>query len=205
MVGRKDIAFVIDESGSVGSVNFAKQLTFLQKVAASFAVGPEATLFGAVTFNTAARLAFTFDQHTTQSELQSAISSVSYVPGGTSIGAGIDFARQHLFTATNGDRADVDDYIIVITDGYSMDTVTSGVAARMAGFTLFAVGVDGYDANDLAGATGDINNVFTAVNYDLLDPLVNQLADAFPCDYCKYASCKDCFLFCVYLLFADHI
>ncbi|XP_069114896.1 uncharacterized protein [Argopecten irradians] len=183
VTGRRDIALVIDESASVMSHNYAKQLTFLQNVASTFSIGTQATRFGAVAFNTNARLAFSFDTYLTKSSLLTAIGSVAYVPGGTSIGAGIDYARQHLFTAAKGDRSGVDDYIIVITDGFSADTVTSGIAARNAGITLFAVGVDGYDLNDLIAATGDVSKVFTAPNYDSLGGIVNQLASAFPCDY----------------------
>ncbi|XP_021366484.1 uncharacterized protein LOC110458854 isoform X1 [Mizuhopecten yessoensis] len=183
LTGKRDIAIVIDESGSVMNVNYIKQLAFLQKVASAFSIGEQGTLFGAVAFNTKARLAFTLDQHKTKESLLTAIGSVSYVPGGTAIGAGIDFARQQVFTVANGDRTEVDDYIIVITDGYSADTVTSGIAARNAGFTLFAVGVDGYDPGDLIAATGDANKVFTAPDYDSLDGIVDQLINAFPCDY----------------------
>ncbi|XP_033724520.1 vitrin-like [Pecten maximus] len=183
VTGRRDIALVIDESASVMSHNYAKQLVFLQNVASKFSIGKQGTQFGAVAFNTNARLAFTLDQYLTKHSLLAAIGSVSYIPGGTSIGAGIEFARQHLFTAANGDRSDVDDYMIVITDGFSADTVTSGIAARNAGITLFAVAVDGYDINDLIAATGDVSKVFTAPNYDSLNTIVDLLANAFPCDY----------------------
>ena len=57
-----------------------------------------------------------------------------------------------MFQAGNGDRDDVDNYIILLTDGESnereTDTVPEAIDARVAGAKIISIGI-GTDVNEL--------------------------------------------------------
>ncbi|ESO97265.1 hypothetical protein LOTGIDRAFT_79448, partial [Lottia gigantea] len=67
-------------------------------------------------------------------------------------GEGIKFARNEIFAARNGARANVPHIMIVITDGrstYGGLTASEAAKARNDGILIFAIGVGAADENEL--------------------------------------------------------
>lgn len=80
--------------------------------------------------------------------LQSGIDSINinYRSASASAAAGLDIVRDSMFTMDNGDRVDVPNVVIVLTDANSdvdvTDTISAAQQLRDAGATVFAVGIN---------------------------------------------------------------
>jgi len=72
-----DIVFLIDSSGSVGSVNFQKQLNFVSRFAQSFDIGPRNVQIGVVTFATTPHNQFNLNIYTVKHDLVTAINRIA--------------------------------------------------------------------------------------------------------------------------------
>ena len=163
--------------------NFQKQLNFITAIATSFTISDEFSRFSVVAFSDNARVVFNLEKYQTMLSLKKAIENISYNKGGTNVGAGINTARTKVFTSANGDRADAANYMIILTDGNSEYTIEAGQTALAEGITIIAIGIDGYNLNDLIGATGDKNKVFTLPSYATIDTLLPDVLGVFPCRY----------------------
>ena len=79
------------------------------------------------------------------SEMESRIKNISYVGGNTDTAKGIEYMRTVAFTAGNGDRPDVQNIAIIITDGESTTnkgmTVPNAIAAQNDGIKMYSVGI----------------------------------------------------------------
>jgi hypothetical protein len=60
-------------------------------------------------------------QFSNHQSITEAIDTLQYVHGTTNTAAALRFLRESAFTTANGDRADVPNYAIVLTDGGSND------------------------------------------------------------------------------------
>ena len=192
-----DLVFVVDQSGSIGSRSFATVRAFLQNVAAEFQF-PLARM-GVVEFNTYATRWFSLNSYSTQSAIQSAIGRMPYQGGGTSIATGMNYATRYMFTSGRGDRNDVDDVMVVITDGQdSSNVVAASAAAEAKKIKRIAIGVgNGVRIAELAEITGgDRNLVFQVGSFNNLTGIVGTLCqeietacDRSPCQ--NEATCTE--------------
>ena len=88
--GEVELVFLVDASGSVGSVNFQDELTFVRKLLADFTVDYNTTRVAVVTFSSRSRVAIEVDQISNTdidqhkcSLLQQDLPRVQYRGGGT--------------------------------------------------------------------------------------------------------------------------
>ena len=58
-----DIAFVLDESGSIWGPDFDRQIQFVKDVVGIFQIGPDKTRIGALTFGTDTHIIFNMDRY----------------------------------------------------------------------------------------------------------------------------------------------
>jgi len=87
------------------------------------------TRVGLVTFSDGVGTSFNLDAHSTVSSLQRAISSLSYAAGGTNTAAALAYVRTTMLTSAAGDRSNVSNVVIVLTDGGSANPTTQVVNA----------------------------------------------------------------------------
>lgn len=139
-MAKGDIVFLLDESGSVGRINFETTKTFVYNFVSYFSIGPNANQISVVTFSHYASEDFSLNRYGSLSTLQSAVLSLSYSGGGTSIGAALDFARLYSFTPTHGARPDAAKLVILITDGQSSLSNEADLLKDQY-VTIFCVGV----------------------------------------------------------------
>lgn len=118
-MSKGDIVFLLDESGSVGSSNFQTMKTFVHDFVAHFLIGPTANQFSVVKFDSSSTEVFSLNRYSTLSSIQSAVLSITYSSGLTSIGSALNYARQFSFTSSHGARTDAAKIVILITDGQS--------------------------------------------------------------------------------------
>nr|KAG5705131.1 hypothetical protein BaRGS_030848 [Batillaria attramentaria] len=179
-----DIVFVLDSSVSVGSASFEQLKTFVQTLVADFDVGEDRVRVGIMKYSDKAFTEFNLNDSYNQTDLNETIGNIVYVMGITNTGNALDYLRTQMFTAGNGDRADVPNVAVIITDGKSSDpddTTRAAQAARDAGIILFTVGVgSGAEMSELreVATDPDSTHVFTATDYSALDSIKSTFQQA---------------------------
>ncbi|TKR77104.1 hypothetical protein L596_018138 [Steinernema carpocapsae] len=148
-----DLVFVIDGSGSIGSLIFQSDvLRFVSEFVELFDIGPDRTRVGVVQYSDRIRHEFDLNEHSDIESLKKAIASIEYLTGLTRTGAAIEHVVSEAFSERRGSRPvspGVARVAIVITDGRSQDNVTVPANnARAQKIQLFAVGVTSHVLDD---------------------------------------------------------
>ena len=120
-----DLCFIIDSSGSIRDNNppggqpdnWNLQLEFLSNLVDLFIIGPDATKVGAVVFSDQVRLAFSMDTYADAQSIKNAINSLPYFGQTTNTPEGLRVTREQCFNSANGDRRNVQNLAILISDG----------------------------------------------------------------------------------------
>ena len=125
--GKRDLIFVVDASGSIRD-NCDNTLrcydevkVFISDLVSSFDIGRDETRVGLVTFSNQAQIRFVLNDHLKKEDLLSAIGSIPFGGGRTNMPAALQRVKNELMSEAGGNRADVDDTIILITDGKSTE------------------------------------------------------------------------------------
>ena len=127
-----DVVFVVDESGSVGSENFTTLKSFLSQIISRLNIDNGNARVGLVTFATSVGTVFNLTDHSSVASLQSAISSLSYTGGDTTNTAtALDYVRTRMLTEAAGDRDNVHNIVVLITDGRSNNFSATVVSATL--------------------------------------------------------------------------
>lgn len=105
-----DLGFIIDASGSIGSVNFQKILQFVAKIVDAFDIRPNGTRVGVIHYSDEAVLDFDFNKFTgdqlNRENVVNAINQISVTEGQTRIDLALKKAKEDLFSEKGGMRAD---------------------------------------------------------------------------------------------------
>ena len=115
-----DIALVIDMSGSIedtGKGNWALQMGFIKRLISNLEVGKDKSRIAAVTFGNKAELHFTLDTYSNVDDVLAHIDRIPYEGGNTNTTGGLQVANQQIFSPSGGDRTNVQDLVVLITDG----------------------------------------------------------------------------------------
>ncbi|XP_052804645.1 collagen alpha-1(XIV) chain-like isoform X2 [Mya arenaria] len=175
----RDVAFLVDSSGSVGSANFNTALGFIKGVVAGLPIGPMGTLTSLMTFSTTPNINWYFNQLTSKQETTNALASVSYHSGGTRTDLALHSASTQLFTPEHGDRTHANNVVIVLTDGKSnmpSETVKQANALHIISHDVITVFVGtGPDMHELQTIATDQHHVFTVHDFHLLSSLQYQI------------------------------
>jgi len=129
-----DIVFVMDESGSIGTTNFDLMKDFLSRLVSRLDIDSGNTRVGLVTFSTNVRITINLNAHSTVRSFQSAIQSINYPGGNTNTAAALEYVRTRMLTSAAGDRSNIPNVVVVLTDGSSGqpdDTRVSGVSYKI--------------------------------------------------------------------------
>ena len=175
-----DIGFILDESGSIGSLDFQTMLDFVKNVTDKFTIGPKEVEVALLTFDSFASVEFSFGTYNNHADLHSAIDNARYTGGGTNIASGIRLAREAVFR--NGSRHGSTKVGLVITDGCSSirDTVREAQYAKDEGIVLFALGIGSICHAELEGMASDPNctHVFHLTGFSDIDSLIYEIQKA---------------------------
>ncbi|XP_069108493.1 collagen alpha-4(VI) chain-like [Argopecten irradians] len=152
-VERRDIVFVLDSSTSLGRDNFRKILNFTKSFLRNADIDNGDVRVGILTYSSEVRIQFHLDTYSTKPSLMTAIDSVDFMPGSTNTAGGIRRMRIDMFTQQRGDRAQVKNIAIVVTDGVSninsRETVPEAEATRNDGIDIYALGIGIVDTVEL--------------------------------------------------------
>jgi len=140
-----DIVFVLDESGSIGLTDFELMKSFLSQLVARLDIDSGVTRVGLVTYSTNVGTGFNLSAHSSVASVQAAISSLTYSGGGTNTAAALAHVRTTMLTSAAGDRSNVPNVVVVLTDGqsdnmnYTQVSIEYTVISATARFDRFSV------------------------------------------------------------------
>ena len=168
-MGKTDLAFIIDSSGSVGEDNFLEAKNFIWAVARNFDISNSNTRLAILRFSTRANVIFDFKFSANNNvlRLKEMVDNIEYVEGGTKTERALQLAYTDLFSDKGGSRPDVPRILILMTDGKSERALavarTSMALKRDKKVTIVAVGigeeVDIEELLSMASSTEDAINV----------------------------------------------
>ena len=180
-----DLCFIVDSSGSIrdnnqGNIdNWSLQLEFLSRLVDLFTIGPDATKVGAVIFSDQVRLAFSLDTYTDARSIKDAILGLAYIGQTTNTPEGLRVTREQCFNQANGDRANVQNLAIFISDGvphpdYLRDPAIREAEALKRVTSVIAIGISNVIDQDLLKTISSApqqegQNWFLALDFSELD------------------------------------
>ena len=166
------MVFVLDASGSVGSVNFERMKQTIEDIVSQLTIAPNATRVAVVVFSGSASLIFNLNRYTDKPTLIEAIRDVQYTGGGTNTAAALALLRVDVFSEILGVRPvnESTRVAIVITDGHSNDPDATRREAEQlrssAQFTVYAIGIGGgVGIQELITIAGSNNTVIQVENF----------------------------------------
>ncbi|KAH0627279.1 hypothetical protein JD844_002802 [Phrynosoma platyrhinos] len=146
-----DVVFIVDVGSSQKELE--KIQIFLEKLVSSLDVKEKCVRIGLVTYTTKPQVASLLRMATDNTHVLQNIQSLSPKAGKANTGSVIRFTRQKVFSESAGSRRSqgVEQIAIVITHRSSVDDVSDAATAlRRAGVTIFAIGIEGANATQLA-------------------------------------------------------
>eukprot|EP00111_Clytia_hemisphaerica_P023393 TCONS_00068905-protein len=192
-----DLGFIIDASGSIGSVNFQKILQFVAKIVDAFDIRPNGTHVGVIYYSDDAKLAFNFNKFEgdalNRENVVNEINKIVVTEGQTRIDLALKKAKEELFTEAGGMRPDKPKIVLVMTDGRQTkgedapDAVDLHIASRPLkdlGVQIFSLGIGkNYDIGELLDIASDDASVFRSSDVDELVSIVASITEQ---------TCKGC-------------
>ena len=184
-----DLCFIVDSSGSIRDNNppggqpdnWQLQLDFLARLVDIFTVGPDATRVGAVVFSEAVNLVFTLDTYADAQSVKNAIIGLDYLGQTTNTPEGLRVTRERCFNQASGDRPNVQNLAIFISDGVPFPPERRDPAIREAELlqevaSVIAIGVTSIIDQDLLRSISSApqiedQNYFVATNFTVLDEI----------------------------------
>ncbi|XP_045171316.1 cartilage matrix protein-like [Mercenaria mercenaria] len=178
--GRKeDVVFVVDMSSSIWVVDFQEQLKFLSDLVGFFDISGDMARVGFLTFSTNPTVQFYLNTYSARDEVSKAILAVKSEGGLTNTHLALQKAKDEMLAQQNGGRSDVDQVIIVITDGVSRQpqlTATEAKNIHQAGVEVIAIGVGDANKAELVEMASRPEFVFEVSNSNNLQKIKNILA-----------------------------
>ncbi|KAM8868890.1 LOW QUALITY PROTEIN: collagen alpha-6(VI) chain-like [Spinachia spinachia] len=179
-----DIFFLIDHSGSIYPKHFQDMKTFIIEFLHNFRLGPQHVRVGVVKYADLADLEIDLTAHADAKTLEKAVEGIRQIGGGTETGRALEFMSPHFDRAMATRGYKVPEYLVVITDGKSSDTVKAPAEKlRAKGIIFYAIGVKNADLVEL----GEIAGTFFVNNFDALRPIKDDIIT----DICSQDACKD--------------
>lgn len=194
--GDVDLVFVVDGSGSIGRQNFETVKAFLKNIVTGLEIESANSRVGFIQFTTASRLELKLSDFSSTAQINQAIENVVYMAGGTYIAGGMNRAIIDAFSPANGERPDITNVMIVLTDGRdgrNQDVIDAFNAATRQGDTVIAVGVgrgvDQKELSDIAG--GDASRIFDVAGFNDLNAITGTICqDIQDLDPCSPDPCN---------------
>ncbi|XP_028327375.1 collagen alpha-6(VI) chain-like isoform X2 [Gouania willdenowi] len=169
-----DIVFIVEESTSIGHVNFQLIRTFLSSIVSGLVISPDKVQVGLVSYSDEPEVQFYLDTFREKAELLQFINILPYHGGKTNTGAALNFTLDNVFTEQRGSRRGVQKVAVVITEGKSQDEVSqAAIKLRRAGITLYGVGIRDFNEAEMAEMVSQplYKHVYTVDSFTRLKPL----------------------------------
>ena len=185
-VGPADIVIVVDGSSSItflDDTNWGKLLEFVRRLSQTFPLD-KGTHVGLIQFATRPRVEFNLNTYFSSRDIADYVNQMRQIEGETNIALALNMMVNDVYGRA-GDRPDIKDIAIVITDGThnaeGWNVTNEAKIAKQRGIEIFTVGVesrpppDSYDLRELQIIASRPNYVFTANNFDQLANVIDQI------------------------------
>ncbi|KAM4735979.1 collagen alpha-6(VI) chain isoform 2-T3 [Anableps anableps] len=171
-----DLLFLIDSSGSIDPKDYNKMKDFMKSVIGTSFVGKNEIHVGVMQFSSTQQLKFSLSRYVTKNEMILAIDDMRQIGGGTQTGAAISVVSQY-FDPAKGGRPDLQQRLVVITDGEAQDEVKAPAEAlRAKGVLVYAIGVKEANTTQLLEISGSPERMYAERDFDALKDLERQVA-----------------------------
>ncbi|KAH3828049.1 hypothetical protein DPMN_129998 [Dreissena polymorpha] len=176
-----DLVFVLDSSESITSPNWPKMLDFCKNVLQEADIDNDKVRVGVLSYRHNTTVEFHLDDFHNKQLLFDAIDKIKYVRGSTGTGLALQSLRTDMFEIHHGDRPNVGNIAIVVTDGDSDNftlTVEQAALAHKDGIHIFAIGIALRNLTELkkiATPAPNDANVFSIDDFKHLNSLKGQL------------------------------
>lgn len=159
-------------------------MDFLVKLAAELNIDADYTRVAMITFSTKAKIAFYLDSHRTLESVQRAIYGAQFVYGDANTADALRLARESIFTPRHGDRPDVRNLIVLLTDGVGnvapTRTIPEAEKCREAGIHVLSVGIGMENTAELEELVSDPrnDNVLPVSDFSNLNTVLAKVYEA---------------------------
>ncbi|GAB1606677.1 type VI, alpha, partial [Argonauta hians] len=176
-----DIVFALDTSASVDENSYKIMLTFVHQMVRSFDIGKDGVRVGLVTYSDNSFLEFHLNKYFNATALDNAISNVKYRAGSTNTADALRYIRTVSLLPQNGNRPNIPNIVIVLTDGKSnVPASTTAEAMKLKKIaTVFSIGIGAKafypELKDIATDQAT-DHVFTVNNFQALNKIRSNLA-----------------------------
>ncbi|XP_043330695.1 collagen alpha-4(VI) chain-like [Cervus canadensis] len=156
---------------------------FMNEVIRMFHVGPDGVQFGVVQYTDKVSRQFTLSQRSSVAGLEVAVDSIRQKREATKTGEALG-SKIQVFADTA--RSNVPWYLIIVTDGKSMDLgADAAEALRGHGVTIYAVGVRDANIVELQEVAED--RMFFVHDFESLKAIQQEVVQ----DICSSETCKN--------------
>jgi uncharacterized protein YegL len=138
---RVDFYFILDSSSSIKEKNFQYIREYVMGLIKTMPIGQDKTRVGIITYNSDVIERVRLDQFDDKKSLMEAVQNIPYEGRGTKTNSALEYAVNEGLIAEKGDRPDVPNFILVLTDGRSTDDVSIGAPLLQQKGFIIAVGV----------------------------------------------------------------
>ena len=151
-----DLVFILDTSTSVTKPNFLLMLDFLKYFLVPANIQDDNVRVGIVIYSTRVFIQFQMSDYIGNKRgVYQAIDKIPYEYGSTNTYGGLNTMRTQMFLPETGDRPDVDNVVILITDGVSninaRRTIPEAEKARDQGIRIYVIGIGLTDTKEIDG------------------------------------------------------
>ena len=174
---------MLDESGSIREDRFVLLKQFASSIVNELEIRPERTRVALVTFKDDIQIKFHLNEYSNKEDVLQAIDLLDYRPGRTNIADALMTIRTRVFTPAHGDRHDIPNVAILVTDGkatvYRERTLPEAIEARTAGIHMIVVSPEQkFVSLELKGISSEphARNVHIMDKYSQLPSISSQIA-----------------------------
>ena len=160
-----DLAWVLDQSGSVGRRNHELALNFISEVHSFFEISRDRTRVGMVTFSTRSRVEFDLLSASNSQQLEDLVEDVQYRGGYTATALALLHTRLLFSANTTGVRPlsdGVPRVAVLLTDGksnlYSLGSIPQDL--KDSGVVVYSVGIGNIELNELLDISSDPDQLY---------------------------------------------
>jgi len=118
-------------SASISGTNYELMKSFLSRLVGKLDIDSGNTRVGLVTFATNVGTTIQLNAHASAASLQSVISSLTQSRGTTNTADALAHVRTNMSTSAAGDRSNVPNVVIVLTDGRSTRPTATQVSIKL--------------------------------------------------------------------------
>ncbi|KAI5606554.1 collagen alpha-6(VI) chain, partial [Silurus asotus] len=181
-----DIIFLVDGSGSTTPEDFLKIKKFLQTAVSLFIIDKDSVQVGVVKFDPNPKTEFALNKFSDKKQMLQAINemqqqkqpikSMKQLEEGSQIGAALNFVSEY-FDQSKGGRLNAPQFLIMLTNGRSMDDVAHPAEAiKNKSITIYSIGVGDYSTSQLREISGTQDIFFLEKDDEMLEFLDTVLS-----------------------------